>query len=316
MGDTTCISCEAGKYNDAGTSKKKLSDGSQCKDCAAGRYNDQVGQETCVLCEFGKSQSDEGEESCPTCLKGQYTPAGGGATNCPSCPAGSFSQDPTTASTDNPVGYEGTSCQNCNEGQDSNSGASGCFQVLDGSAFTTCPEYVVGDTGVAGTTNECTYLYGGHWKTVSQSSPSPYGNTCLDYEVCGRSHGKKVVDVDGTGVSYQDEYYLMCTQCAEGYVPASLNSDGQWVEAFAGSDNSDLCSNQGINPEKGCLKTFRDVCQDNTNPVYCYKKTDLSFCPDPFVGEDDPSHGEADADELPGHTRVVHHLAEPLRCKG
>ncbi|GMI25170.1 hypothetical protein TrRE_jg1400, partial [Triparma retinervis] len=159
-----------------------------------------------------------------------------------------------------------------------------------GSAFTSCPQYTVGDTGVAGTSNVCTYLYGGHWKTISEGSPSPHGDTCLNYAVCGRSHGKVVVDVDEASASRQDEYYLMCTQCAEGYVPASLNSNGQWVEAFDGSSNPNLCANQGDNPQAGCLKTFRDQgCQDDTNPVYCYKKTDLSFCPDPFVGDDDSS---------------------------
>lgn len=309
-GDSLCYGCEAGKYNDAsmgiitnparGLLHEKTSGGDECKDCAAGKFSETNAQVECTDCVAGKIQSSTGKEICTDCQPGQYTPSGVGAIACRNCPAGAFSTNaglPVAADLNPPditnsygttISFANTACQECDAGYSSNAGDRGCFEIPKGSTLGSCPEYDT-NNGITDTKNICTYLYGGHWNQILESGSSPFGATCSNYTVCGRLHGKfmdagdRLLSSDLDPNSRKDEYYVMCNECADGYAPASMNSQGQWEEVFIPATSSDAPTYCETSPDEvGCLNKYENVCDADTKPIYCYKKTDLRVCMNPY----------------------------------
>jgi hypothetical protein len=100
---TTCINCEAGKYNPSQgqgscqtCDKGKLStpDRSVCKDCSAGEYSFE--NDECRKCERGRFAPTAQTGSCVECKPGDRTNNATGSTTCSSCDAGRHSPGPVT----------------------------------------------------------------------------------------------------------------------------------------------------------------------------------------------------------------------------
>eukprot|EP01045_Picozoa_sp_COSAG04_P013969 COSAG04_NODE_1020_length_8729_cov_2.983082_3_plen_1985_part_00 len=82
-GETTCASCDAGKYAGA--------ESSQCTDCAAGQFdNDSNSSTVCAACSAGR-KSAAGQDSCALCPAGKE--AGVGSTACTSCLLDTYDND-------------------------------------------------------------------------------------------------------------------------------------------------------------------------------------------------------------------------------
>ena len=163
-GVTSCSACPAGQY---GQDSGATSDAT-CTTCPIGTYSENEGMPLCSVCEKGKYNHDDSTSpskhiSCDVCTAGKYNPdpatdaalhlsceacrpgkwnADAGVTqfahdepsDCFSCDVGKFSNDPNGA----------TSCEPCDAGLISGSGASSCstcpvgYQCIEGVVSSTC----------------------------------------------------------------------------------------------------------------------------------------------------------------------------------
>jgi hypothetical protein len=119
------------------------------------------------------------------------------ASSCDSCERGKFSLGGTPL------------CDDCEDGKYSAGGEDVCYDLAVD--FETCPEH---SDGVV--ENDCMYLYQGRWTPTDENDPSPFGAGCRELAKC---------DYDHTTLS--DKYYLMCMECAEGYVPIGINAESR-----------------------------------------------------------------------------------------
>ena len=105
--------------------------------------------------------------------------------------------------------------------------------------FVTCPVHPVSENVVD---NECNYLFENEWKTVAEEGASPFGNTCGSLAMCEHVSSR-----------LEDDYYIACAECADGFIPLGINSGTDSVRG--------TCSFQGH------------------YPVACVSPTSLGTCP-------------------------------------
>ena len=166
----------------------------------------------CSLCSLGKSSS-EGATACTDCVVGKYS-RGGLATPCNDCEAGKYINE-----------EGGVTCTRCQRGAYSSGGASTCSDCpadhwsvvgspscyTKATGFETCPEHPVSTHVVD---NECNYMFEGSWDEVSEGGASSFGNTCAALTMCEHESSE-----------LEDDYYLMCAECAEGKVVLGYNTE-------------------------------------------------------------------------------------------
>ncbi len=149
--DTTCVSCESGKFrnraihkaNDpcqtyrvCGTGEYLWSEGTSSQDrvclkCQPGKFKNKNSHldPTCEPCPLGlgTEQADSGKAECISCGSGRYATSAG---ICQSCPAGKYWESSTAGT---------TACTNCGFGDYSYSGQSSCYQC-DAGHFSNAPK--------------------------------------------------------------------------------------------------------------------------------------------------------------------------------
>ena len=90
-----------------------------------------------------------------------------------------------------------------------------CYAKETFSTWTSCPvsEY---------RTNECSYLKDDAWHVAAAGSESPLKDVCAQYSLCDST----LLDGPWPAADSKptDKYYLMCTQCAAGLSPLSMNT--------------------------------------------------------------------------------------------
>ncbi|GMH48737.1 hypothetical protein TrRE_jg8333 [Triparma retinervis] len=219
-GSAACTPCGAGTFSEeaasscysCGVGKYRLASPDGCQDCAAGRYVDSEGSSVCSLCSAGTS-SGEGAVSCVDCQVGRYS-TGAQATPCNNCNPGKY-QGVKGSSTCDECGRgkfspsAAPSCSDCEEGKWSVRGESVCYEMAVG--FDTCPEHPTSDHPVD---NECNYLFEGSWEEVDEGEGSSFGGSCASLALC-----------EHVSSDLEDDYYLMCAECAEGKVALGYNEE-------------------------------------------------------------------------------------------
>ncbi|GMI39013.1 hypothetical protein TrCOL_g5815 [Triparma columacea] len=217
-GSAACTPCGAGTFSeesasscyDCAVGKYRLASTNGCQDCAAGRYVDSVGSSFCSLCSAGTS-SGEGAASCVDCQQGKYSSVGQ-ATPCDDCSPGRY-QDVEGSSTCDECGRgkyslsAAPSCSDCEEGKWSVRGGGACYVLATG--FETCPVHPTSDHPVD---NECNFLFEGSWTEVDEGESSSFGSTCASLALC-----------EHVSSETEDDYYIMCAECAQGKVALGYN---------------------------------------------------------------------------------------------